>query len=91
MDANGINVHEGVQRELNMPNGSSHRGTPKPTHSQIKKLPNTALNNEDFYTLMNRDTEKEIMKQSKSPYEQKNFIKEKQLKKEKQRKNPYNN
>jgi len=64
---------------------SSQRSTPKPTVSQVKKINNHV---DDFYIMMNRDTENEIMKTSKSPYEQKNFLRDRQIKKEKQRKNP---
>jgi len=38
--------------------------------------------------MMNKDTEKDIIKDNMNPYQQKNFIKDKQLKKEKARKNP---
>lgn len=59
---------------------------PGTTVTQVKKLNNK--NVDDFYLLMNKDTEKEILKQNKNPYQQKNFIRDKQLKKEKRRKNP---
>lgn len=69
MDASkgGDDSKDKEHREIKITSGSSNRGTPGPTSAQIKKLPNTGLAVEDFYTMMNRDTEKEILKQNKSP------------------------
>jgi len=65
---------------------ASNRSTPGPTSTQVKKL--TGKHVDDFYLMMNKDTEKDIIKDNMNPYQQKNFIKDKQLKKEKARKNP---
>jgi len=65
--SNNIGGGDKEHREIKIASGPSNRGTPGPTVGQIKKLPNTGLAVEDFYTMMNRDTEKEIMKQNKSP------------------------
>lgn len=54
-------------RDINKTNNASNRSTPLPgpTSTQIKKLTNR--NVDDFQLMMNKETEKEIMKQNKNP------------------------